>query len=137
MSDRTVTVMVPPALYERLRRRAQQQQRSIEDEVVLALAEAVPPGGEFSPDLAATLASLEALDDEALWRLARSRVAEEDATRLAELGEKRQRGGLTEEELHEADELAQRHDRVMVVRAEAAALLKRRGYDLSHPPAGT
>jgi plasmid stability protein len=131
MSDRTVTVTVPPGLYEHLRQRAEQRQRSIEDEVVLMLAAAVPAGDTPPDDFEATLASLVSLDDEALWRLARSRVAEEDAGRLDVLGDRRQRSGLTDSELREAEELVQRHDRVMVVRAEAAALLTQRGHDVS------
>lgn len=130
MTDRTVTVTVPPGLYEHLQQRAQQRQRSIEDEVVLTLAAAVPAGGALPSDFAATLASLAALDDDALWRLARSRVGDEDAGRLAELGERRQRAGLADNELREAEELVQRHDRVMVVRAHAAALLRQRGHDI-------
>jgi hypothetical protein len=131
MGDRTVTVTVPPGLYEHLQKRAQQRQRSIEDEVVLTLAAAVPSGDALPSDFEATLASLASLDDEALWRLARSRVADEDASRLAELGDRRQRAGLTDNELREAEDLVQRHDRVIVVRAEAAALLKQRGHDIN------
>lgn len=136
MSHRTVTVAVPEALYDHLKRRAQQRHRSVEDEVVLTLAAAVPASDELPPDLAATLASLTALDDDTLWRLARSRVASEDAERLADLGDKRQRTGLSDEELQEAEELIRRHDHVMVVRAEAAALLKQRGHDVSSLPDG-
>ncbi|MGD9891298.1 MAG: hypothetical protein AB7R89_05595 [Dehalococcoidia bacterium] len=86
MSDRTVTVTVPSSLYEHLQQGAQQSKRSIEDEVVVTLAAAVPV--EVLPsDFEATLASLGSLDDETLWRLARSRVADEDASRLDELGD--------------------------------------------------
>ena len=131
MSDRTVTVTMPPALYDQLKQRAAQRQRSLEDEMVLALAATVPPDAGLPADVADTLASLRALDDDTLWQLARSRVASEDAARLAELGDKRQRVGLTDEELREAEELSQRHDRVLVVRAEAAAHLKQRGHDVS------
>jgi hypothetical protein len=131
MGDRTVTVTVPPGLYEHLQQRAQQRQRSIEDEVVLTLVAALPAADALPSDFEATLASLVSLDDESLWRVARSRVADEDASRLADLGDRRQRGGLTDSELREAEDLIQRHDRVMVVRAEAAALLKQRGHDVS------
>jgi hypothetical protein len=131
-----VTVVVPPDLYEHLKQRAQRRRRTVEDEVVLTLAAAVPAQDDLPADLSATLASLAALDDSALWRLARSRVASEDAQRLAELGDKRQRSGLTEDELREAEELVERHDRVMVVRAEAAALLQQRGHDVSGLLAG-
>ena len=131
MGYHTVTVSVPPALYDYLQQRAKQKQRSLEDEVLLTLAATVPAQVALPADLEATLASLASLDDDTLWRMARSRVADEDAVRLEELADKRQRVGLTDDELQTANELVQRHDRVIVVRAEAAALLKQRGYDVS------
>jgi hypothetical protein len=131
MADYTLTVTVPPTLYDQLKDRAERMHRRIEDEIVLALAATLPAEASLPVDLAATLASLTALDDDTLWRLATSRVSDADAARLAELADKRQRAGLAGEELREAEELAQRHDRVLVVRAEAAALLKQRGHDVS------
>ena len=131
MANRTLTVTVPASLYDHLQQRARQRQHSIEDEVVLALAATVPDGDQVPADLKAMLDSLAALDDDTLWQLARSRVADEDIARLAELGDRRQRSGLTRDELDEADDLVQRHDRVIVVRAEAAAELKQRGHDIS------
>lgn len=130
MAEHTLTVSVPPALYDELKHRAERMQRSIEGEVVLTLASTVPSEVSLPADLVATLASLAAMDDDTLYRLAASRVADADAARLAELGDKRQRAGLTDDELREANDLVQRHDRVMVVRAEAAALLKQRGRDI-------
>ncbi len=131
MRERTVTVTVPEGLYDQLQQRAAQRQRSLEDELVLALAASIPADAGLPVDLSDTLASLAALDDDSLWRMARRRVSDEDAARLAELGDKRQRVGLTGAELREAEELAERHDRILVVRAEAAALLKQRGHDVS------
>lgn len=86
MAHQTVTVAVPQPLYDHLKQRAAESQRSIEDEVVLTLAEAVADQEQVHGDLAATLASLATLDDAVLWQLARSRVAAEDAERLAALG---------------------------------------------------
>ncbi|MCC6627932.1 MAG: hypothetical protein IT340_11085 [Chloroflexi bacterium] len=127
MAEHMLTVSVPPALYDELKHRAERMQRSIEDEVVLTLASTVPSEASLPADLVATLASLAAMDDDTLYRLAASRVADADAARLAELGDQRLRGGLADAEMREAAALIERHDRVMVVRAEAAALLKQRG----------
>jgi hypothetical protein len=131
MADYTLTVTVPSALYDHLKDRAERTQRPIEDEIVLALAASMPTEDSLSADFAATLASLSALDDGTLWRLATSKVSDADAARLAELADRRQRSGLSDDELREAEEVAERQDRVMVVRAEAAALLKQRGHDIS------
>jgi hypothetical protein len=128
MTGHTLTVAVPAALYQQLQQRAAQMRRSIEDEVVLALAESVPSGADLPADLAATLASFAALDDDTLWRLARSRMPDDDLARLEDLADRRQRDGLNVEELREAEGLADRLDRVTLVRAEAAALLEERGH---------
>jgi hypothetical protein len=131
MSDRIVTVTVPPALYDHLQRRAVQRQRSLEEELLLTLADAVPTDTDTPAELALLLASLPTLDEPTLWQLAQARVDATDAARLADLGDKRQRIGLTADEEREAEELVQRHDRVLMLRAEAAAMLKRRGHDVS------
>ncbi|MGI8916948.1 MAG: hypothetical protein ACR2JY_24780 [Chloroflexota bacterium] len=131
MIARSLTVTIPEPVYEQLQQRARQAQRSVEDEAGLTLAATLPTWDDIPTDLATTLVSLPALDDDALWRLARSRVRDEDAARLMDLGDRRQRGELRAEELREAEELVQRHDRVLVTRAEAAALLKQRGYDVT------
>jgi hypothetical protein len=130
MAGHTLTVDVPPELFSQLQQRAAASARRVEDEVILALASALP-SNNLPDDLAEMLASFATLDDATLWRLARGRVTDDDQARLAELADRRQRDGLSADELREAEELAQRHDRVMLVRAEAAALLKERGHDTS------
>jgi len=42
MSDQTLTVPIPAPLYQRLKQRADQARRPVEEEVLVALAEAVP-----------------------------------------------------------------------------------------------
>lgn len=55
----------------------------------------------------------------------------EAAEQLEQLHFKRQREGLTAVETDEAAALLQRYERVMLVRARAAATLKQRGHDVS------
>jgi plasmid stability protein len=125
----TLTVTLPAGLYDELKQRAALTQRSIEDELVRTLGEALPSSAGVA-EIESTLASLGAMDDAALWRMAESRVTGEDSSRLAELADKRQRIGLDAMELREAQYLVEKHDRVLVVRAEAAALLRQRGHDV-------
>jgi plasmid stability protein len=125
----TLTVTLPAGLYDELKQRAALTQRSIEDELVNTLGEALPSSAG-ARELESTLASLNLMDDAALWRLAESRVTSADSSRLAELADKRQRVGLDAMEMREAQDLVQQHDRVLVVRAEAAALLRQRGHDV-------
>ena len=53
------------------------------------------------------------------------------STELEELHFKRQREGLTANEAERAAELVRQYDRKMLLRAEAALLLKERGHDVS------
>lgn len=129
MAAYKLSLDVPEPVYEQLRQRAANAERSIEEEALFALAEAAPD--DLSPDLEALLASFKLMDDDQLWQFAHNRVPAEAARRLAELIERQQRCGLGAKERREAEELADLHDRVLLVRAEAAAQLKRRGFDVT------
>lgn len=73
---------------------------------------------------------LSLLDDESLWRVSHSQPSVEDGVLLETLVDQwRRQGLLPAEELLLAD-LVNRHDRVMVLRAEAIALLHVRGIDV-------
>lgn len=131
MTTQSVTIRLPEPIYQQLKRLADRTRRSIEDELLEVVAAAVPVADELSEDLAEAIAPLVALDDEALWRAARDRLPTDAAERLESLGQKRQREGLTEAEVQEAATLLRQYERVMLVRAHAAALLKQRGHDVS------
>jgi plasmid stability protein len=126
-----ITIRLPNLLYQKLKARAEQTQRSVEAEALDALVAAVPAVDDLPADLEASLAQLALLDDEALWRAARTTLAADAAQQLEDLHLKRQREGLTEHEAQAAAALVQQYERVMLVRAQAAALLKQRGHDVS------
>lgn len=131
MAVQTVTLNMPSALYDRVKRRAEQAHRSVEAELLEAVAMAVPAADELPPDLAETISSLAHLDDETLQRAACSRFPTEKATELEALHFKRQDEGLTEDETQRAAELTRQYERAMLIRAQARALLMQRGYDVS------
>ncbi len=130
MAAQTLTVHIPERLYTRLKQRADRAQRTVEAEMLEVLATAVPTAEELPADLAEALAPLALLDDVALWQAARHRLAPEVATQLEELHLKQQREGLTEAEAQTLAELVKCYERTMLVRAQAAALLKQRGHDV-------
>ncbi len=86
---------------------------------------------ELPAGLAQIVSSLSLLDDVALWRAARSRLPPEVATQIEDLHLKRQFEGLTPNETQVLATLMRRYEQTMLVRAEAAFLLKQRGYDIS------
>ncbi len=132
MSGHTVTLHLSPDLYERLEQRAQAKARSLEEEVRVIVEEAYSNEQlDLSPELSAELSSLSLLEDGELWRAARSQVPDEAAARMQTLVEKHQREGLSSHEAEEAIRLSQFATHVMLVRAEAAQQLKRRGLDIS------
>ena len=131
MALQKVTVRLPDALYRQIEQRARRMQRSVEDELVAVVAEALPTLEELPADIADELAQLAFLSDEELWQAARTTLAPEEAERMQALLLKRQREGLTPEEQQEAERLLHLYDRTMLVRAQAAVLLKERGHDIS------
>ena len=131
MTVQSITVNLPSALYNRLKRRAEQTRRTVEAELLEVVATAVPIADELPPDLAEAISPLALLDDEALWRAARSHLPAEAASQMEELHLKRQREGLSEAEQQTLAGLVRQYERAMLVRAQAAALLKQRGHDVS------
>jgi hypothetical protein len=103
----------------------------VEAELLEVVATAVPIEDELPPDLAEAVASLTLLDDQALWQAARSRLTATASAQMEALHLKRQREGLTEAEAQTLAGLVRQYERAMLVRAQAAMLLKQRGYDVS------
>jgi plasmid stability protein len=131
MAVQPLTLNVPELIYARLQQRARQTNRSVEDELLDVLTAAVSADDELPADLADAVSSLDALDDEALWEAARGGLPAEAFERLEELHLKRQRDGVTAAEGEELAGLVRQYERGMLVRAQAAALLRRRGHDVS------
>ena len=131
MPSQSLLLQVPDELYDRLRQRAERTHRSIETELLNVLTAAVETPSELSDDLAEALAPLALLDDEALWRAARSHLDAQVATELEMLNVKQQGEGLLPSEDQRRLLLLRHYERAMLVRAQAAALLKERGHDVA------
>lgn len=131
MTTQDITIRVPTLLYQKLQARAEQTQRSVEAEALDLLVASTPVVDELPIDLEVLLSQLALLDNDALWRAARTTFPVGSASQLEDLHLKRQREGLTESESQIAATLLQQYERAMLVRAQAAALLKQRGYDIS------
>src|SRR5690349_18275078 len=99
MAAQAVTVTLPERLYERLALRAQQTRRTVEAELVEAVATSLPDEADALPgDMAEAVAALHLLSDDDLWRAARHSLAPAKAADLEELHLKRQREGLSASE---------------------------------------
>lgn len=126
-----VTLQLPVSLYDHFRNRAEQTQRSLEAELLEAVATAATDEEALPVDLEQTVADLQVLDDDALWRAARNNLSEETRDRLEALNLKQQREGFTLSEREEHSQLLRQFDRAILIRSQAIKLLKERGHDIS------
>jgi paraquat-inducible protein B len=126
----TMKVKLPSNIFEQLRYIAHQQQRSVNDIARDLIANAL---SELPQDVKDEIKTFANLSDDVLWLLARSTLPQSQQKELAQLNEEAQRRSLTQTEEQRQQTLLNQYDRVIVRRAEAARLLKARGYDLSDP----
>jgi hypothetical protein len=132
MMDTTITVTLPAPVFVHFQQMAEQQHSSVPEVVrELVLRDWLIP--QLPPEFEAELAAFARLSDEVLWILARSTMPQAQQLELAHLNRLAQQRALTEPENHRQDILGELYDRTLVRRAQAAALLKDRGYDLSNP----
>ncbi len=126
-----ITLTLPEDISARVRQIAETTSQPVE-QIVLdhlkSLSIYLPP---LTLDVQAELDALHHLSDDALWTIAREQVPEEAQARAHTLMDKNSRGTITDTEAVELGKLAQRADRVMLRKAEAATILKERGFAFS------
>jgi hypothetical protein len=128
----TVVLQIPEALYQRLAIAASATQRSLEEIILQALQIGSPPTWKDVPEEFQTdLASLDRLDDDSLWQVARSQKSQLEMERYESLLSKQQNIELTSPERLELDTLRTDSDRFMLRKSQAAAILKWRGHNVS------
>ncbi len=131
MAQEALWVHLPATTLQRLRERAAQSHRTVEDEVREIVTAAVDDDA-LPADLETELEALQAADDAALWQVAQtSRLSRETSDEIEQLHFKQQREGLTPEEKTHLAALMRQYERAMLLRAQAMALLKGRGHDIA------
>lgn len=130
MNPQAITITLSEQTYQRVQKRANQRNRSIEDELE-RVVEAALDEKTITPAVDQEIEQLAFLDDDHLWRAARLMVPVEKSDKVHMLLQKYKQEGLTENEEDELDHLQQFEHRIMLVRAEAAVLLQKRGFDIS------
>ena len=126
----TVTLQVPPSVYRLAQRTAKATARPVEEVLAGVLLAAAPTAENLPADIQAEIDALAELDDEALWRKARSVFPSARRRRYDELLEKNGTGAITSEEREELKNLRVESERLMLRKAHAYALLKWRGHVL-------
>ncbi len=121
----TVTLNIPDEVYQRLELNAQATQRSIEDILALVLKVGSPPElGDVPPEFQADLRDLDSLNDEALHQLASAAKIDSELDRYDDLLELNAAGGLSASEQQELASLRKESERFMLLKAQAAVLIR-------------
>ena len=133
MTIQAITLNLPETVYEQIRQAAEKAQRPVDEVLIEAVTAVAPVIGSAPEKLRTALAQMAYLNDAALWQAARATMTAEQRERLEALHDQQQREGLTAEEQAEEQALLALYRETLLVRAQAAVLLKQRGYDVSDP----
>ena len=133
MANTSVTIELPKDAFQQLQFVARKQHRSVPDVLKDILLKELPELASLPYDVQVELVAFTSLSDDVLWLLARSALTKTQQNELATLNQKAQQRSLTKEEKAQQQSLLDAYDRMLVRRAQAAALLKTRGYNLSNP----
>ncbi len=131
MAIQSVTINLPEMLYRRVERRAKRVAASLEDELVAVVASGLSRSEDLPVQTLDALAQLDLMSDDELRRAAQLVVDPADNERMQLLLDKQESIGLSQGERQTAQQLLQHSDHVMLLRAKAAALLHKRGHDVT------
>ncbi len=132
MTDYSVTLTVPDYVYDRARKIAEATAQPVEQVIRRQIEEAFSePLPVLPPDEEAELAALAQLSDDALWTIAREQMPTDLQARMQTLMDRNNLGTITGAERRELETLVGRGDRLMLRKAEASAILTRRGYPIT------
>lgn len=131
MQTHSVTIELPPAVFQQLAQIAAVTQRPIEQLVIQSVASNLPPMTTVSSmELQQELLGFQQRPLEEVLQVAKSMMDEADCRRQAELLERNQDERLTVEERQELGELRDLADGFMLRKAYAWAVLRWRGYPI-------
>lgn len=129
MSDHPITLSVPEYVYNRARKLAESNSEAIEQVLVRQLENAFSePLPTLPPDEEAELNAMQHLSDEVLWTIAREQMVADKQSRMQTLMDANTKGTISESEFQELSQLVESGQRVMLRKAQAAALLTQRGH---------
>jgi plasmid stability protein len=120
-------VTIPDDLYQRLQRRAEARQRTVEAELAKTLATGLLiEEDQIPPDFAAIFTDFEATDDDALLQAAASPNSAQMEAALHEMRARQERADLSPAEKRALDNLLYQYNLASLMRFKAAALLRQR-----------
>ncbi len=130
MTVEKIPINVPEPLYLRLQGISVFAHRSVEEILTSAVAVALPPSPDLPPSVANELAEMIWLSDQALWDATIPTFTAKEQTRLAELNDLEDTRALRVDEQQEQAQLLAAYERSVLRRAQAFAILSRRGHQI-------
>jgi len=127
MTTGTVSLQLPPRMYERLREISKERNSPMQAVMVEMLAPFLDP---TTADVDSVLAKMDGYPDKALWEIVYQRLTLTERQRLDDLIEKGKAGARTPEEEGEVSALLDQVEYQMLLRSKALALLVERGHDV-------
>lgn len=122
-----IVLTIPEEISAHARQIAETTAQPVEQLLIDHLKTLSAPLPILPPDVQAELDALHYLSDDALWTIAREQMPADVQVRAHELMGKNTFGTITEVEADELDTFVERGDRLMLRKAEAAAILRERG----------
>ncbi len=130
----TVTLQLPDETLQRYRRGATAARKLLEEFLIERLMEVVPPLADDLPSpLHEELKTLEQLDNDALWQVARSQLPPARQRQYSRLLAKNSQGTITAEEKEILRTLGEQARLLTLKAAHAYMLLKWRGHRVPSP----
>ena len=127
----TITLDIPEQIHQRFLSTAEATQRPLQEAILRVLQVGSPPAwDDVPPEFQADLAALDRLDDGTLWKIARGQKDEAELERYDELLDRHQNASLTAMEKAELAVFRKEAERFMLCKAQAAVLLRWRGYSI-------
>lgn len=129
--SQSVTLELPEEMLLRYQQGAAAARKSLEKFIVDRLSEAIPPlVDEGHTSIDEELATLESLDDQALWAIAQSHLPSYQQERYDALLTQNSQGALTDSETVTLHALGEEARRLTQKKAHAYMLLKWRGHTI-------
>lgn len=128
MTD-SITLSLPEDVSVKIRSIARETNQTVEQILLNYLKDLSEPLPVLPADIQDELKALQYLSDDTLWTIARDQMAEDIQNRAHVLMQKNNQEALTQLEQAELDQLVERADRLMLRKAEAASILRKRGHD--------
>jgi hypothetical protein len=131
MATHELTLQLPDQIYRRLEHVARTMSQPVEAIVLASITGNLPPSLDDVPaEVREDLRALHTLDNDALWAIARSKLAPAQQAQLEALLARNSAGILTEAEREALERLGEETDRLTLRKAQAYALLRWRGFPL-------